>query len=710
MSTGFGTVCCETNFPAADESFGSSKIEHSSDLPLPFTPVNYALSAAFRPTLFATTPPKFLAQQLAPIEQYRHSDLRNFAYNIASKNNMNPVSSTRFPPEVEAFTQSYQFAPILPAFSRIPPQSSPSDAPQLTVDHQLRSDFLSVVEDEHLSTCRTAIEDVIMDGSSSYDIQTSLGAPEPLVGLGISFGISFGKSTPGSLFSSPNQTFHTSFRRVVSPSFEAGGVAGSPSPSTTSQSITVDFSPEDQQKSGQAFNCSKLNSGFTPLNKQVRVSHSAEGDLATKTHLSTKAATPILPTTASFGPPLHFNSTHKQDFRSQISKYAQATAVLPTTASFGPPLHFNSTQKQDVQSQGSKYARATAKSLLPHSNAPGKKPAFFFLALDQQHVDFLLKELEQLNTEDLEGIEIRMINYHKGSTALQQAKLKERFSNEQKGRVARFTKANYPSNTQSKASEDQRVVTFLPLFEYQPGLEQPVIKLRVLPPPLTEFHIFKKLPTELQHRVWKLSLPGPRTVFLTSPKGRPGLEFFQPKSRPPAILQACAQSRAVALRTLKPAFENPEHLRGAYTYFDFDIDILRLISGVSIETARAVACAKNLSIVHDRERVRHVEIPFHIGHNRQQYHSLAALIILAPRRGWPGLETLTFPGCPVKCRGDEETYRMPIIEVEKSTKIESLMELISGEFAVVWEEFKDRFEKMPDSGLKVVYLAAEDTE
>jgi hypothetical protein len=53
---------------------------------------------------------------------------------------------------------------------------------------------------------------------------------------------------------------------------------------------------------------------------------------------------------------------------------------------------------------------------------------------------------------------------------------------------------------------------------------------------------------------------------------------------------------------------------------------------------------------------------------------------------------------------------MPIIEVEKSTKIESLMELISGEFAVVWEEFKDRFEKMPDSGLKVVYLAAEDTE
>jgi hypothetical protein len=53
---------------------------------------------------------------------------------------------------------------------------------------------------------------------------------------------------------------------------------------------------------------------------------------------------------------------------------------------------------------------------------------------------------------------------------------------------------------------------------------------------------------------------------------------------------------------------------------------------------------------------------------------------------------------------------MPIIEVEKCTTIESLMELISDEFRVVWEEFKDRFEKMPDAGLKVVYLAAEDTE
>ncbi|KAE9379376.1 hypothetical protein N431DRAFT_553610 [Stipitochalara longipes BDJ] len=640
------------------ENFGPNKIGHS-DLALTFTPVKYAFSAASPPTLISIIQQNFKAQQLAPNEQQRHSELSNFAIvNLASENSMDSVSSSRFPAEVEVFTQSYQFAPILPTFSRTP-LHSPSDASKLAVSNQLPSDFLNVVNDGHLSSYDTEIEDV----SSSTDVETPLSALESLVGLGISFG----QLTSGSLTTSPTQTLHTSFRRVTPSSLETGGVVGSPSPFTTTQSSNTDFSPKDQQKSRQLINLSNLNTGFTPLNEQVRVSHGTEGSPVKKIRLSINAATP----------------------------------VLPATANFGPPLHSSNIQKQGSPSQISNYARATTKSLLQRSYTGSNKAGFLFLAFDQQHVEILLKELEKWSAEDLEGVEIRMVNYHEGSTATQQAKLKERLSGDQKQKLITFTRANCGTMKQSKMPEDPRLVKFMPL--YQPGRPRPVIKLRVLPPPLTEFHLFNKLPPELQQRIWKFSLPGPRTIFLTSPKGRSGLEIFQPKSRPPAILQVCAQSRAVALRILQPAFENPVHLRGAYTFFDFEIDSLRVTSGVSIETARAVACAKNPSIVRDRERVRHLEIPFHIGHNMQQYQSLAALIILAPKRGWPALETLTFPGCPVHCRGDKETYRMPIIEVKKNAKIEGLMEHISTEFRAVWEEFKDKFEKMPNTGLKIVY-------
>ena len=254
------------------------------------------------------------------------------------------------------------------------------------------------------------------------------------------------------------------------------------------------------------------------------------------------------------------------------------------------------------------------------------------------------------------------------------------------------------------------MATFVPISQI--GLPRPIIKLKVPPPPLTEFYLFSKLPTEIQHHIWEFSVPDSRTVCLTAPKNRPGLEFFQPKNPPPGILQVCAQARAIALRTLQPAFENTTLLRGACTFFNFEIDVLRLSSGGSIETAKAVACAKNPSIVRDRERVRHLEIPFHIGQRMRQYNSIAALIVLAPQRGWPALKTLTFPGCPANCHNDpQETYRMPVIMVQKkNATVEGLMEHIKQEFRDVWAEFKNKMKMMPDCGLKVVYLDDEDVE
>ena len=151
-------------------------------------------------------------------------------------------------------------------------------------------------------------------------------------------------------------------------------------------------------------------------------------------------------------------------------------------------------------------------------------------------------------------------------------------------------------------------------------------------------------------RIWRFCLPGPRVVRLTSPWERTGLKIYKPFKTPvPAVLQACVQSRLVATRTLKPAFENTNKLKGAYTFIDYEIDVLRPYNGNHIETLCSFSYAKTPSIIQCREQVQHLEIPFHIHNTIQDFRILARVIMEIPRIHWPALKTLTCSGCPGKC-------------------------------------------------------------
>jgi 2EXR family len=577
---------------------------------------------------------------------------------------MDPVSRSQlqspFLPEVNAFTQSYQ-SPILTTFARASISTSNSIASQDRASHQIQSSSTQVVHQ------RVPSYDAGL-GIAGFDLnrETSFSVAEP-IGLGISF-------APVASISQPHSSHQCS--QIFAPSTPNNRrYDGEAAPATVCaiSNINSGISPKFEER----IDPSKLNSGFTHLKEQEKKFHVTDGRSVKKISFCAKdGSTP-------------------------------STPMLPTTASFGPLLNHRNVQKKRTSFQASNNGQATFSNLSRESSASQSKN-FVFTALNHRYLEFLQKNMEQVSPAMLNQVEIHVVGSPSSPTAHNQRVQRElgaiRVNKDKNQRLIAFSKEHCQSMKQSMTPEVRSMITIDPISQI--GFPRPIIKLKVLPPQPNEFHLFTKLPTELQHRIWKFSVPGPRTVCLRAPQNRPGLEFFQPKSPPPAILQVCAQARVVALRILEPAFENNILLRGARTFFNFEIDTLHLTSGISIETAKAVARAKTPSIVHDRERVRHLEIPFHIGHNMRQYNSLATLIVLAPQRGWPALKTLTFPGCStIYSKELPKTFRMPVIMVDKKiANVEGLMEIIREEFKVVREEVQSNTEMILDCGLKIVYL------
>jgi hypothetical protein len=85
-----------------------------------------------------------------------------------------------------------------------------------------------------------------------------------------------------------------------------------------------------------------------------------------------------------------------------------------------------------------------------------------------------------------------------------------------------------------------------------PGTFIPMISAGTMtrdsPPP--KFTVFPDLPTELQIKIWKCALPGPRIIQLHYLNGA---SFFG-GARPPPILHTCRASREVALTVFERAF------------------------------------------------------------------------------------------------------------------------------------------------------------
>jgi hypothetical protein len=213
--------------------------------------------------------------------------------------------------------------------------------------------------------------------------------------------------------------------------------------------------------------------------------------------------------------------------------------------------------------------------------------------------------------------------------------------------------------------------------------------------------------------IWRLALPSPRVVQV---EASANLDIFQPRCSIPTILQATRESREVAMKVLKPCFQT-SYLKGAYTFFDLENDILRLGYGNDVEDARSFALAIDGRVAGDRKRIRHVEVPFSFEHSAEFYHGLAAAVCMGPSRGWPGLKTWSFSGA-VWNGGNPK--KMAVLEVRKeldhrraARSVKEIEEALRCEMREIFKEGMAEgawsFELgMPDVGLKVVYIEEED--
>lgn len=639
------------------------------------------------------------AQQILPSQQHFHLNGSFATVNMAQGNMdqmLQPCSP--FPREVDAFTTAY-LSPVSSIFPIFPPNArhTPSVTTQGQVTYSLPS--ISIHTSSQAYNDRITQNDMARFRShfkESLNVAPDLGKLTPANGLGITCASQ--ASVP---LTPPESHRHVASDRKApstpknqSKGESSNGTSFGRSPSTRSMLTTRNNSESDankQEKKELGFDPSNLKTGFTPLIKQEESTRPNDNHQRKKIRLTFKGSS------------------------------APTTPVSSSTASFGPPLQSVKGQNQSTFIQSSSNVQANSSHFSHQQPAPNKSKKFAFLALNPQHAEYLRIQMEkQLSSEMREMVEIRTVapQAQASPAAKRSTNAQPALAKSQKQRLVALDEQHVEKMRKSMTPQMQETVEIVLISQLQ-GEVRPRVTINLttshqrttttitLRGPPTEFHRFPSLPPELQHRIWTFTLPGPRTIHLTTP-AHPGLDIFLPTCRPPTTLQVCAQSRTIALRTLQPAFQNTL-LLGAYTYFDFSVDVLRLGDGHNVEAAKKMALSTDPGIASDRKRVRHLEIPLQILHTRHMYNCLAALICLAPARGWPGLRTLTFSG---EARNGGVPVRMPVIEVVKGSEevmmgmIGLLVGVMRREFRMVWEELW----VMPDCGLKVVYLEEGESE
>jgi hypothetical protein len=91
-----------------------------------------------------------------------------------------------------------------------------------------------------------------------------------------------------------------------------------------------------------------------------------------------------------------------------------------------------------------------------------------------------------------------------------------------------------------------------------------------------EFSLFQRLPSELRLRIWGLALRVPRDVNITCDtgtfqRGTPRTaKLFRSSNRPPAVLQACHESRFEGLKLYSQVFRTDSSPRYIYVAFPQD--------------------------------------------------------------------------------------------------------------------------------------------
>ncbi|ETS81737.1 hypothetical protein PFICI_06739 [Pestalotiopsis fici W106-1] len=93
---------------------------------------------------------------------------------------------------------------------------------------------------------------------------------------------------------------------------------------------------------------------------------------------------------------------------------------------------------------------------------------------------------------------------------------------------------------------------------------------------MATFHPFPRLPVELRHRIWDMSLQA-REVTVHPVYGPNVVKYYSSSAKPPSVLHACRESRLYLQASYVQAFREGSEPRYLWVYFE--LDTIRISQG-----------------------------------------------------------------------------------------------------------------------------------
>jgi hypothetical protein len=119
---------------------------------------------------------------------------------------------------------------------------------------------------------------------------------------------------------------------------------------------------------------------------------------------------------------------------------------------------------------------------------------------------------------------------------------------------------------------------------------------------VTTFHPFAELPLELRFKIWKLAMPGPRTVEMRLARAYTSYQYDFVTSEFPTVLHVCRESRLEDLKSFTLAFHSPRY--SFPVYFNFQQDTLFIRIGNGHNNLESI-----LELLPQKDKVQRLAIP-----------------------------------------------------------------------------------------------------
>ncbi|KAH8815817.1 hypothetical protein F5884DRAFT_195034 [Xylogone sp. PMI_703] len=151
--------------------------------------------------------------------------------------------------------------------------------------------------------------------------------------------------------------------------------------------------------------------------------------------------------------------------------------------------------------------------------------------------------------------------------------------------------------------------------------------------PLKVFQLFSKLPPEVRRLIWTHAVNEPRTVDIRLSQT---FDICKSLTPVPAVVQACQESRMVAMEIYNPVFQNSWMYTGVYV--NFAVDTVRM----NYETAERLCRPRDENIRQARNKIRFIHISMDKFALQDMANVLSKMTCFGPLGIWAGVEMWTF--------------------------------------------------------------------